>query len=84
MLQEVSKVTATRTEATTGTVAITIRTITTTEITTGTITGILITIVEQTQETTIVTITTGESQPDKATPDVDESLQLLCMSAAVG
>ena len=39
---------------------------------------------EQTQETIIVTITTGESQPEEATLNVDESLYLLCMSAAVG
>ena len=75
ILQEVSRVTAARTEATT-------------EISTETISGILITLVEQTleqtQETILETITTGESQPDEATLDVDESLYLLCMSVAVG
>ena len=83
ILQEVSRVTATRTEATTGTLTITI-----TEISTETTTGKLITLVEQTreqtQETIIETITAGESQPEEATLDVDESLYLLCMSAAVG
>ena len=75
ILQEVSRVTATRKEATTGTSR-------------ETITGILITLVEQTreqtQETIIVTITTDESQPEEPTLDVDESLYLLCMSGAVG